>query len=46
MLSYSLKYIDISKISFVVGGGALRIFGGLLLSAILILLMIGRTGIL
>ena len=44
MLGYSLKNIDLSKISFAVGGGALRIFGGLLLSASFVLLLIG-TGI-
>jgi hypothetical protein len=43
MLRYSLKNIDTSKISFAVGSGALRIFGGLLLSASFVLLKIGRT---
>ena len=44
MLGYSLKNIDFSKIGFAVGGGALRIFGGLLLSSCFVLWLVG-TGV-
>jgi hypothetical protein len=46
MLGCSLKNIDTLKISFAVGGGALRTFGGLLLSTSFVLLKIDRTRLL